>query len=518
MSDKGGLTDRLRWKASAGELSGVLAPDQTLAANTDMTLCVVLQNPAQHRPCPDASVVMELTEEKRRIAMTSAEMGVEHPACAGYVETVRFPLAAVHPSTNATNAISTLFVELSPNMPITSGSIVLSGMYGYKRIADDDKAHGPVAIEVTKNGLLDTETLEAEAHWDGISILSLRVKTGARIGHAIAVPSTLAFPSEADVIVVKLQMRNGKEQAPYDLTVRATQYDMVPWAVDVGPEDTRVGVIVVPIGVAFTYNDWLENKNKELGVILTFSDGPDGAQVVLPAEFAFPEWLRISGREREPAIGESFGVGWPLTKDQLASTLLELEVRGSETEVVLLDVRSSVLRDVDAALVPEIENQYQGRRRLLESCPPGYETRLMPLGAPLAALCNCPAECEDTRASCTVTGSGTFGAFLVSETLCNEVLPESRAAMLLSIVVGIFLIIVFGTIAYLYHTMPDLFGTGKDSSESEDDENDDGKGRASGSDDEDENDKANSVDCFVPVGSAGGANPNSMNEPKGSQE
>ena len=45
-------------------------------------------------------------------------------------------LAALRPSTNATNALSTLYFELSPSVPITSGTITLDGLYGYSRVAD----------------------------------------------------------------------------------------------------------------------------------------------------------------------------------------------------------------------------------------------------------------------------------------------------------------------------------------------------------------------------------------------
>lgn len=47
------------------------------------------------------------------------------------------------------------------------GTITIAGLYGYKRMSSDTNVVGKSPIEVTKNGLVDTTTLESEADWDG---------------------------------------------------------------------------------------------------------------------------------------------------------------------------------------------------------------------------------------------------------------------------------------------------------------------------------------------------------------
>ncbi len=137
-----------------------------------------------------------------------------------------------------THAVTTIRVELAANVAITKGAITIAGLYGYKRNAE--ASTGKIPIEVTKNGELDSATLKAEAEWDGISKLVLMLQeAGPGLMPAVVVPSGSVAVRSADVLVVTFQMRNGGQQAPYEVSVYADQYEMMPWPVDVGPDGMR---------------------------------------------------------------------------------------------------------------------------------------------------------------------------------------------------------------------------------------------------------------------------------------
>jgi hypothetical protein len=58
------------------------------------------------------------------------------------------------------------------------------------------------------------------------------------------------------------------------------------------------------------------------------------------------------------------------------------------------------------------------RRRLLATCPTGYEYRMGPIGSTFADTCGCPSACDAATAACNVTGSGNWTAVLVPVAVC----------------------------------------------------------------------------------------------------
>lgn len=152
-------------------------------------------------------------------------------------------------------------------------------------------------------------------------------------------------------------------------------------------------------------------------------------QVDLAPNMSFPEGLTISGSDTLPGDGE-LEAGWGIQRSQLSSTVctaplsslalptsqwpsslgslcpplptspparlsrrrdgqvMNLQLSGlGNAEGIKFKLRSSVLRDMDPESIPDVTRQ---RRRLLAACPPGYETRLIRVGAPLDDVCVCP--------------------------------------------------------------------------------------------------------------------------------
>jgi len=205
----------------------------TMTAGTDYEFCFQVTNPSTKAPCKTDISIKVKDSDMATAAAVPFPMTIDSgDACVGYTTDRMFTTANIRSHSNVTSMVVGMFLELSPNHAISSGTVVtVSGLNGYMGSGQSSTGStADVDIEVVKNGMRDTAVFGTEASWDGTSQLTLTVQTGQSVAakNHLANAAAITFdgtPEEDDIYEIYFELKNSaSEQAAKPITVTAADF------------------------------------------------------------------------------------------------------------------------------------------------------------------------------------------------------------------------------------------------------------------------------------------------------